>query len=191
MDYGAIATGAGSVVGDVLNLAQSYNARQFVREQRGNAHQIEVQDLMRAGLNPILSATGGRGAGMGDSPVIPMRNPAEGLGRYLLEKQMTSAAVARETSQKNLNDANVKVAKRIEEKEEQLRSYYSAETTKTNLENMERKANAEFYKGWPGLLIKGIEKLMPILGYAIPGLGAVRAMKSLKGIERNILNIRR
>lgn len=34
----------------------------FQREMAQNAHQYEVEDLRKAGLNPILSGTGGRGA---------------------------------------------------------------------------------------------------------------------------------
>ena len=37
--------------------------------QQKNAHQFEVQDLQKAGLNPILSATGGQIASMGSAPV--------------------------------------------------------------------------------------------------------------------------
>lgn len=40
-------------------LALQKNAQEFAKWQMGNAHQMEIQDLEKAGINPILSAGGG------------------------------------------------------------------------------------------------------------------------------------
>jgi hypothetical protein len=43
----------------------------FQRETAQNAHQWQVADMRKAGLNPILSATGGRGASPGGGSNLP------------------------------------------------------------------------------------------------------------------------
>jgi len=63
---GALVGGGLSLLGGLLgNSAKSKEAaknRQFQLMMAKNAHQFEVEDLRKAGLNPILSGTGGPGA---------------------------------------------------------------------------------------------------------------------------------
>lgn len=40
------------------------DAQDFAKWQMGNAHQMETQDLIKSGINPILSANGGASAGV-------------------------------------------------------------------------------------------------------------------------------
>ncbi len=54
-------------------------------KQMSNAHQLEVADLRKAGLNPILSATNSQMAGIGSAPSITTGNTADNL---------TSASIA-------------------------------------------------------------------------------------------------
>lgn len=44
-------------------LALQKNAQEFAKWQMGNAHQMEIQDLEKAGINPILSAGSGGASG--------------------------------------------------------------------------------------------------------------------------------
>lgn len=78
--------GAGEIIGSTLdyfgnertndaNAKQAEQNRYFQKWMTKHAHQYEVDDLKRAGLNPILSGTGGMGAHVpsGSMPA-PMQN---------------------------------------------------------------------------------------------------------------------
>lgn len=82
----------------------------YQKEFAQNAHQWEMEDLKKAGLNPALATNGGAsasgGGSFGGSTGTPAGNPLDLLGNIVSMKNQTSAT----ESQNNLNEANALLA---------------------------------------------------------------------------------
>lgn len=59
---GLLSSLGGSLFGNAVSAMSAERQMDFQRDMSGTAHQRQIKDMEAAGLNPILSVTGGRGA---------------------------------------------------------------------------------------------------------------------------------
>jgi len=96
----------GGIMGNRANSAQNARNITFQREMAQNAHQYEVADLEAAGLNPILSATGGGGARASGGSSIAMQNPVKDMAASALQIASTNKLKAETKLTENASDIN-------------------------------------------------------------------------------------
>ena len=132
MGWGSIAGALGSVASSALGVwgqqqvnimskKETQRNRDWQERMSNTAHQREVADLRAAGLNPILTATGGSGASTGTGAMASFSNPYAdvddafnsarnyaGIERQKLkiEQELKDATTEKERTASALNRAN-------------------------------------------------------------------------------------
>lgn len=147
---GGLVSGVTSLIGGenqnstAKEIASDNNATSI--ELANTAHQREVQDLKAAGLNPILSATGGSGASTPTLQAAPVQNTLSGVANSAATMASTLADVATkmatvdnisaDTANKRVNNAllsNQVTGSGLENKLKEIESNYRDPTLRAEM----------------------------------------------------------
>jgi len=125
----AIAAGGallGGAMSNKANAKESAIDREYQRENAQHAHQWEVDDLRAAGLNPILSATGGAGARASGGATIPGQQDVVGpavTSALAARRQSEELKLMHEQTQKTIADKDLANEQKQTELDKQLNFY--------------------------------------------------------------------
>jgi D-ribose pyranose/furanose isomerase RbsD len=200
-DSNALAIGL-SGFGGIYSAYQNNQINQdnlaFQKLMAQNAHQWEVQDLKKAGLNPILSATGGKGAQASGGSQVGIQNPFAGITdalRVASEINKNDATANQANSQKDVNDVLTKKitveeakireeANKVRQEIKNLRSQIGKTLSDTanvkqdtrikRLQTTMHEVDQLIYSGQYGQALRLLEKpgvaaSLGVLGYSVAG----------------------
>lgn len=136
---------------------QALANRDFVAHMSKSAHQYEVADLRAAGLNPILSATGGNGAAVvgGSVPSGASYTPVNTLAN--VGKDFSSAAALKQQSELQKSQIDVNRAELVNKAASA--SATSAQTANINADTQIKLSDAKYRADMlkAGLLLSGTQ----------------------------------
>lgn len=135
--------------------AASQADRDFQERMSRNAHTYEVEDLKRAGLNPILSANKGATTPGGSTAVVP--SEADAVSK--------TASTALQAALAHAQIDNVKADTKLKEAGA-ASAYEQADLTKTT--NVQKSRFSPVYKAIGDLTEKGVSSARDVLRVHVP-----------------------
>lgn len=140
MSFGVFGQIAGQVAGQVLNKASdfligNYNANKAWSRQKQaaqSAHQWEVADLRAAGLNPILSATGGNGANL---PSVAVAQNANSEAPDIIGMMSALQGIRNQEQQENVLKAQERLIQTQADRELDSATLLRSQTAQINTQN--------------------------------------------------------
>lgn len=104
--FGIASSAFGAMQQNAANSKEAQKNRDFQEYMSSTAHQREVTDLRAAGLNPILSATGGSGASSPSGSMARMENTGKDVASNISKTSLLQAQLSQLNSATNLNEEN-------------------------------------------------------------------------------------
>jgi len=151
MSWAAAASFGGSLISNVVNAKMAAKNRKFQANMSNTAHQREVADLRKAGLNPILSAKLG-GASTPPGNVATMENSAKaGVEAYnqtkLIKEQVNNirADTNLKTSQARLAENNIDLMVQNMIKIQQETKNLQSTNKSVDMENVLRQMDVDMF----------------------------------------------
>ena len=156
-----------------LQIQMAREQMQFQERMSSTAHQREVADLRAAGLNPILSATGGRGAA---APPGAQANIQDELTPAI----STALSARRSRAEVNLIQDQAHSARTQAAANDMNAGRLKAEATRINLETRIRSLDESIYAQYPYMRLMQ----MGTAGAAVGSASALGLLKILKGFKK-------
>lgn len=161
------------------NAKQAQKNREFQEKMARNAHQFEVEDLRKAGLNPILSGTGGRGAQASGGAQAVMENPRLGssaMGFIRQREEIKNLKMQNRVmdSQHHKNTAEAQLANQLQNTHRSYMLNTDAHTDLVRLQLPGARTEAAIDEGEYGAALRYLNRILPGASSAVEAARAIR-----------------